>query len=224
MQRKRRVVVALLGASIALAGCGQALRLPAGNSAEQGVGTATPGVEQFTPASSAALPSNPPAVADASIVALESSASAPTVADPSVPAASDAPTAAPPAPTVAPTVNPEFEKVTLPGSQDRWRYVQVDRRPFGGVQTYITPSKQILWWYDPIFGRAVKLGEIQGDFPVQATFRFRGQEVDALEVPYQVNQSFGITLPPTIVDEIKKAGSGEWVETFVYQTSDIRPK
>jgi hypothetical protein len=102
--------------------------------------------------------------------------------------------------------------------------VQVNRAPLESVQTYTTPSKQLLWWYDPLFGQPVKLGEIQGDFPVQATFRFRGQEVEALEIPYQVNQSFGLTLPSAIVERIRRAGGSEWIEAFVYKTDDIRPR
>jgi hypothetical protein len=140
-------------------------------------------------------------------------------------AASVPPAAAAPPPAPEPTIDPVFNGVTLPGAEERWRYVQQDRTPLNGVQTYTTPGRQILWWYDPALGRTIRLGEIQGDFPVQATFRFRGQEVDALEVPYQVNQSFGITIPGATVDEIRKAGySGDWIEAFVYKTDDIRPK
>jgi hypothetical protein len=130
---------------------------------------------------------------------------------------------APPSePLPSPTVNPEFTQVQFPNAADRWRYVQVNRIVLADVPTYTTPSKQLLWWYDPVFGQPVKLGEIQGDFQVQATFRFRGQEVEALEVPYHVNQSFGITLPSAIVERIRRAGGGEWVEAFVYKTDDIR--
>ena len=59
----------------------------------------------------------------------------------------------------------------FPSATDRWRYVQINRTVLADVPTYTTPSKQLLWWYDPAFGQSVKLGEIQGDFLVQATFQ-----------------------------------------------------
>jgi hypothetical protein len=224
VRRSQYIVASLLVASLSLSACGGPLVGIDGESPPPGIATATPDVPPesptqpglFEPPAEGAPPAEeeqPPA--DQGEPPVDEGESPP-------PEAVEPP---PPAPQVEPTVNPEFAGVSLPSVEERWRYVQVDRQPFAdGIQTWTTPSRQILWWYDPVFGRAVKLGEIQGDFPAQATFRFRGQEVDAVEIPYNVNQSFGITLPPAIQDQIRNAGYGEWIETFVYRTEDIRPK
>ncbi len=224
MQRRHTVVVALVCATLALSGCGNALNLEAGRPAGQGIGTATPGQPGIAPAETSVAIVGPTADVVTAPQVSESPANNPET--PAAPAASPVPEASPPPsePQPTPTVNPEFSSVQFPSATDRWRYVQVNRAPLASVQTYTTPSKQLLWWYDPMFGQPVKLGEIQGDFPVQATFRFRGQEVEALEIPYQVNQSFGITLPAAVVERIKRAGAGEWIEAFVYKTDDIRPR
>jgi hypothetical protein len=225
--RRNVVIVAMLGGSI-LSGCGQPLQLQ--NSVAQNIPTATTGIDQPAPDASIAVSPPPPfeegsapAPAESVPPAPAESAAPPPVTDPGV--VVESPPAEQVVPEATPTVNPAFQGVQLPGTEERWRYVQVDRTVLDGMQTYNSPARTILWWYNPVFGREVKLGEIQGDFPVQATFRFRGQEVDALEVPYQINQSFGITLPPAIVDQIRAAGyEGEWIEAFVYQTSDIQPR
>ncbi|HEX6290890.1 MAG TPA: hypothetical protein VFZ66_17025 [Herpetosiphonaceae bacterium] len=206
------------------------MKLDAGKTVGQQLPTATAGLPGQAPEGSAAPNAgagtdtgNPSQVFDSpapSEAPVASEAPAENPAEPAAPESSPPPSE----PLPSPTVNPEFTSVQFPGAAERWRYVQVNRAPLEGVQTYTTPSKQLLWWYDPVFGQPVKLGEIQGDFPVQATFRFRGQEVEAVEVPYQVNQSFGITLPAAVVERIKRAGGGEWIEAFVYKTDDIRPR
>ncbi len=236
VQRGHTLVGALVGAGLLLSSCGQPLvGLPAGNSAAQTVGSATPGVPNAAASTAAFGTTGDQSTAPTAIVAVPETSAAP-VDGAIAPATSAAPVAgadaAPPAenpapavPAPEPTVNPAFNNVTLPGAEERWRYVQLDRVPLPAVQTYTTPSRQILWWYDPELGRTVRLGEVQGDFPVQATFRFRGQEVDALEVPYQINQSLGITLPAATIEQIRRAGfTGDWIEAFIYKTEDIRPK
>jgi len=218
VQRKHTVVVALLCTTLGLSGCGNALKIDAGQPAGQQFPTATPDALAQAPEGTAIPNTGPTAevLASPQVFASPVDSPAPSIAPESSPPPSE--------PLPSPTVNPEFTSVQFPSATDRWRYVQVNRAPLGAVQAYTTPSKQLLWWYDPVFGQPVKLGEIQGDFPVQATFRFRGQEVEALEVPYQVNQSFGIALPSAIVERIKRAGYGEWIDAFVYKTDDIRAK
>lgn len=221
VRRRQYIVASLLGASLGLTACGGPLILDQ-NEQRTGIPTATIGV--------ADVPTPPPLFDSPAPGPEVNESPAGEVAPPANEASppDDEGTIAPPVegtepPAVEPTVNPDFAGVALPSVEERWRYVQVDRQPFASVQTWVTPSRQILWWYDPVYGRTIKLGEIQGEFPAQATFRFRGQEVEAIEIPYQVNQSFGITLPPAIVDQIRNAGYGEWIETFVYRTEDIRP-
>lgn len=222
MQRRRLVVVALL-CGLGLSGCGQPLPIAAGNSAaQQTLPTATVGVRAASAAPE--LPSGDPAVvssADPNAAVPEASA---PVTENLPPTASDAPPAPTEAPAVTPTVNPEFAGASLPRVEDRWRYIQLDRTPFDTVRTYTTSTSQTLWWYDPRFGQNVRLGDISGDFPVQATFRFRGQEISAFEVPYEVNKSFGFTLPDAILNRMRDAGVGDWAETFVYESPVIQAK
>lgn len=216
MQRKHIVAIVLLCALFGLVGCGQALQLPAPNSAAQSLPTATRGVPT----------TNDPPPAETVAAEPGNNAAEPAVTTPAD--NNDPQTVVSPPPAVetapTPTVDPVFADAQLPSLQERWRYVQVERVPLDGIQTYTSTSQRLLWWYDPVFGQPIVLGQIQGDFPVQATFRFRGQEANALEVPYQVNQSFGITLPPAIVERIKNAGYGDWIEAFVYKTDDIQPR
>ena len=228
MQRKHTAVVALICATLSLSGCGgRPLDLNAGNPAGQAFPTATPDAPIVGASDAPGLgvttePVSPPPVFASPVDNTQLSPAPEASTAPESPAPEVSPPPAEPLPS--PTVNPEFATVQFPSATDRWRYVQINRTVLEGVTTYTTPSKQLLWWYDPAFGQPVKLGEIQGDFQVQATFRFRGQEVEALEVPYQINQSFGITLPSAIVERIRRAGGGEWIEAFVYKTDDIRPR
>lgn len=224
MQR-RNLVVALLGVALGLAGCGQALYDPNSALNQPTFPTATPegqGVPSAAAPSFAGGSSSEaiqPSAAGSEEASLPPSSDAPPIASAEpVPAESSAP-------APAPTVDPAFADASLPGVADRWRYIQINREVFGdGVRTYTTTGREQLWWYDPLFGQFIQLGEISGDFPVQATFRLRGQEAQALEVPYQVNQSFGIKLPEAVLTRMRNAGVGEWAETFVYLGSDITQK
>lgn len=105
--------------------------------------------------------------------------------------------------------------------EQRWRTQQIDRMVFDQKQTYTTLSSE-LWWYDPINQQHVILGTFSGDFLAQAHFTLRGQGIEALEVPYQVNVSYGLTaLSPALVSRIRAAESGEWIETYVFVTPNI---
>jgi hypothetical protein len=143
-----------------------------------------------------------------------------------------APTAVPPALTVTPTQETQPDGVQLPGFagdyHERWRYVQRERTPVsdqpGETVTYTAPSKHWLWWYDPIYGQPLALGQFEGPFEVQATFRFRGQIVHGLEVPYEINRTLGIVIPEAILTRMRAAGYDQVVEAFVYQTDDMTPQ
>lgn len=205
----------LLVFSLTLVGCGGSLKLPA--QGRTGFPTATPGIESKGVGEA-------PSVGSTEAVVAEAPTSPP-------PVVTEAPSAPPPTevppPDVAPTINPVLENVQLPTGADlesRWRDLQVDRTPFEAPRTFVSPSYQIVWWFDPIYGQFVPLGEIHGDFPVQATFRIKGQWVVALEVPYHINQDYDFKLPDPILKRMQAAGSGEWREVFVYQTRDIQPK
>lgn len=53
-----------------------------------------------------------------------------------------------------------------------------------------------------------------------------GQGLDALEVPYQVNVSYGLTAhSPEILGRIAAAGyASDWIETYVYLTPEVTPR
>lgn len=152
-------------------------------------------------------------------------AGAPAEAAPTQAPVEQQPVEPPPAdPAVAPTVNPAFGSVQLPSAADlevRWRDMQVDRAPFDAPRTFVSSGSEIVWWFDPLFGQLVPIGEIRGEFVAQAGFRIKGQWIGALEIPYQVNQAYGIVVPEPILQRMQNAGKGEWAEVFVYQTGDI---
>ncbi|MBX0326818.1 hypothetical protein K2Z83_03865 [Oscillochloris sp. ZM17-4] len=144
-----------------------------------------------------------------------------------------------PEPTLAPTetatvvidqVLPTPEATfTLPTRQpltneQRWRAQEINRRVFDQQQNYTTLSSE-LWWYDPINQQHVILGTFTGDFLAQAQFTLRGQGIEALEVPYQVNKSYGLTaLSPAIIARIAAAGGEDWIETYVFVTPNVAPR
>lgn len=82
-----------------------------------------------------------------------------------------------------------------------------------------------LRWYDPLNQQHLVLGRISGDFLVQATFVLRNQGLPALEVPYRINVSYGLTaLSPAHVERLKAAGYVDWVETYVLASPDVYPR
>jgi len=130
-------------------------------------------------------------------------------------------------PTLAPSPSPTLGKLlVLPTSlpqtnQERWRAQEREREVFEALRIYTTPSSQ-LWWYDPVNQQHVILGTISGNFEAQARFELYGQGVAALEVPYQINQSYGLTaLSPALVERMQAAGYTEWLETYVFVTPEM---
>ncbi|NTU77852.1 MAG: hypothetical protein HGA45_00370 [Chloroflexales bacterium] len=153
--------------------------------------------------------------------------------------ATAAPTVPPTAPPTAPlTIAPTSSVVTGPAPlptlalptppaltpEERWRAQQIDRRLFEAFRPYYTAGSE-LWWYDPTNQQSVILGRITGDFTAQAEFTLRGQGVQALEVPYQVNGGYGLTaLSPAVLDRIRAAGYSEWIETYVFVGPNVIPR
>lgn len=209
-------LVANLGMILLLTGCGGTLRLDAGR---PGLPSATPGVVVKGQAGD-----DPAAVA--SIAPEMPIAPAETTADPnSLPPMDVVPTT-PPAPPAAPTIDPTLADVSLPVPADfeaRWRDMQVERATFD-PQAYTTTSYQIVWWFDPVYGQIVPLGQLRGDFTVQATFRIKGNWLTAVEMPYHINQEYDIVVPEAILQRMRDAGKTEWAEVFIYQTNDVHPK
>lgn len=144
-----------------------------------------------------------------------------TPSEVSVPPQAPASTAALPATPLPPLSLPTQAATT---NEERWRARQIERRPFEAPRPYFTTGSE-LWWYDPINQQSVILGRITGNFLGQAEFVLRGQGVAALEVPYQVNQSYGLTaLSPAVIERIRAAGYTDWIETYVFLTPDVTPR
>lgn len=131
------------------------------------------------------------------------------------------PTAAPVATPLPPLVLPTTAPLT---NEERWRVQQQDRVAFDGLARY-TSSGSELWWFDPVNQQHVILGRLTGEFVAQAQFILRGQGVQALELPYQVNTSYGLTaLSPALLERIRAAGYGsDWIETYIFLSPDVTP-
>nr|WP_238530517.1 hypothetical protein [Oscillochloris trichoides] len=134
--------------------------------------------------------------------------------EPTVALVSPSPTATLPPPLILPTFVPQ-------SNETRWRDQQINRVVLEPMRTYATTRSE-LWWYDPVNQQHVILGTFMGDFSAQATFTLRSKNVDALEVPYHVNKSYGLTaLSPALIARINAAGGSEWIETYVVISPDL---
>jgi hypothetical protein len=169
------------------------------------------------PSDSAAASTEPPAAGPEASPLPEGDAPSAVPADPTEPAAMPEPSAPPPLPTLAVPTLPVLN------NEQRWRAQQENRSVFeGGPFAYVSRGSTELWWYDPIAQQPVILGTITGEFLAQAQFRLRGQGVDALEVPYRINQDYGLTsLSAAFVERMQRAGYTESVEAYVFLTPEI---
>jgi hypothetical protein len=200
--------------SIVLSGCMAALD-PVGNGAQQATGWPT------APAPTGQGP------------LLEEPVAPPTTAAQLVPTvtvgqlAPEPPTAVPsPVPVVPSSAAGEQPAVIIPALPNRtpeeiWRAQQADRNVFGELRFYTT-TNATLWWFDPLTQQQVALGGFSGQFPAQAAFTLKGQA--ALEIPYKVNESYGLTaLSPAILQRIQAAGFSDWIETYILVDANVQP-
>jgi hypothetical protein len=128
-------------------------------------------------------------------------------------------------PPLASTVAVAAEASPVPATNNeaRWRNEQLDRQLFPQLTSYFTNSAE-LYWYDPVNQQHVLLGTIGGVFQAQAQFKLVDNGADALEIPYEVNKSFGLTaLSPALVTRIMVAGYSDWIETYVILTPEMVP-
>jgi len=137
-------------------------------------------------------------------------------------------TVTPTKPTIA-TVTPAVIVVPLTQlpetNEQRWRAQEQDRKVNDPPKIYLAPNPVTLWWYDPLIGQAVLIGTISGEFPVQAEFVLRGVQQAALEVPYRINNDFGLTaISEAVRGRMKAAGYSQSVEAYVLRTADTHPK
>ena len=69
------------------------------------------------------------------------------------------------------------------------------------------------------------IGTISGEFPAQAEFILRGAQQAALEVPYRINNDFGLTaISDAVRERMKAAGYAQSVEAYVVRTADLQSK
>ena len=110
-------------------------------------------------------------------------------------------------------------------NEQRWRAQQQDRKVNDPPRIYVAPSAVTLWWYDPLTSQSVPIGTLSGEFPVQAEFILRGDQQAALEVPYRINNDFGLTaISEAVRARMQAAGYSQSVEAYVLRTADIYPK
>jgi hypothetical protein len=200
---------------VVVAGCGQPLQI---NTPPSPRTTETANLPAQSPAIDTA-----PAAADAGTSPtanqpIEATQAAPATPTIPAPATSAAPTAAPAVVVIPQTVVPL-------NNEQRWRVQQLDRQVFDQQRLYIANNDVALLWYDPTTGQSLEIGTIRGEFPAQAQFTLRSDRRPALEVPYRINQDFGLTaISEAVRTRMKAAGYTESVEAYIEQTDAIVPK
>ncbi len=117
------------------------------------------------------------------------------------------------------------QTATPQSGEQRWRAQQLQRQTFEAPRLYVAQHPVSLFWFDPATGQSLEIGTLRGEFPVQAQFLLRDGSRPALEVPYQINVSYGLTAISDVLRErMQAAGYAESVEAYVLQVDDILPK
>lgn len=140
-------------------------------------------------------------------------------------------TAVPATPALPPTPSPTPAVVVVPQTPSaltnelRWRAQQIDRHVFDPRRIYVARSPTPLLWFDPLTEQTLEIGRLLGDFTVQAEFVLRDGQRPALEVPYRINQDFGLTaISEAVRQRMLAAGYTESVESYVVQSDAVQPK
>jgi hypothetical protein len=201
---------------LVLAGCGQPLQ------------TGTPSQAQERPTrlpSDTALPSitanTVPSAAPPVQTTAELTATLQLESPGGMEATPSGPIAATPAPAVIVVPLTQIPET----NEQRWRAQQQDRKVNTPPQLYIARKPATLWWYDPLTSQSVQIGSLSGEFPVQAEFILLSAQQAALEVPYRINNDFGLTaISEAVRERMKAAGYSQSVEAYVLRTDDIQPK
>jgi hypothetical protein len=135
-----------------------------------------------------------------------------------------------PSGTVAPTASPAPTIVVVPRpprertNEDIWRAQQARREVFEQPRAYVARAPVPLWWYDPLTGQSLEIGTLFGEFVAQAEFVFQPRDTPALEVPYRIDQDFGLTaISPAVRERMAAAGYTESVEAYVLQSDAVQP-
>jgi len=200
---------------VVVAGCGQPLQI---NTPSPPPTTETTGPLTPSPAAGTA-----PRATDIGAAPTANQPIEPTQALPATPTISVPPTSA--APTATPAVIVVPQTAVPLNNEQRWRAQQENRVPFGQQRLYIANNDVKLLWYDPTTGQSLEIGTIRGEFPAQAQFILRSDRRPALEVPYRINQDFGLTaISEAVRARMKAAGYTNSVEAYIEQTDAIVPK
>ena len=110
-------------------------------------------------------------------------------------------------------------------NEERWRAQEQDRKVNDPPRIYVAKSPATLWWFDPLTSQSVPIGTLSGEFPVQAEFVLRSTQQAALEVPYRINNDFGLTaISEAVRERMKAAGYSQSVEAYVLRSADTLPK
>lgn len=126
-----------------------------------------------------------------------------------------------PVPTETPTATPQPTRVPDPAV---WLAQQTERQAFAEPRTYTAVAPASLLWYDPITGATVEIGKFVGPFTARAHFVLKGTQTSCLEVPYTVDQDYGLTgISAVVRDRMRLAGTPELVDAFVVQNEIIQP-
>jgi len=117
-------------------------------------------------------------------------------------------------------------RTQLPATnEERWRAQEQERKINEPPQIYVAKSPVTLWWFDPLTSQSVPIGTLSGEFPVQAEFVLRSTQQAALEVPYRINNDFGLTaISDAVRERMKAAGYSQSVEAYILRTADTLPK
>lgn len=110
-------------------------------------------------------------------------------------------------------------------NEQRWRAQQQDRKVNDPPRLYIARKPVTLWWYDPLNSQSLQIGSLSGEFPAQAEFTLLSAQQAALEVPYRINNDFGLTaISEAVRGRMKAAGYSQSVEAYILRTDDVQQK
>jgi hypothetical protein len=101
----------------------------------------------------------------------------------------------------------------------------MNRRTFDPPRAYVARPSAMLLWYDPRTGQSLEIGTLLGEFPASAEFTLRSSNQSAIEVPYRINNDFGLTaISDAIVRRMSEAGYVDQVEAYVLLSDTVQPK
>ncbi len=188
----------LILCAVLLAGCGQPLQLNPGSGGPPGTGSLSTQTTSRT--TTATLDSGGAGVFETAPPPLIL-----TPADATQAPDGGAPAASPP-----------------PEALERWQHQQLERSDFPQELTFVAQRPVDLFWFDPISGQRLVIGQLIGAFPAQASFTLRATNQPALLVRYEIDRSFGLTaISPVLKQRMQAAGVGPTTDAYVILSTDI---